>query len=288
MGKYISDNEKLLYLERLIQPYKKKGITKFCIEQYLHADGGELDSKFWNKRSSSRFAFELYSWLAFDEKCIDFEFEYKLPGMASGGKTPNMDVFIETKTEIIFIESKFSEQSNISTDAMYGLPEAYWKECSYGRREMNLYQRYHETEGSTFFPTLIAEIDNAIKSYEKDPNEWFDILQETRHLIGVYLFLQQNSKLKKKKIKLYNIFWQLEGDKVNSPLEQLFFKHLQKYQSQLFRDIDFQYDAFTVQDMLSGKHKISEQFVFPDDVVTQIQSFVDYSKDRTRVEMNRL
>ena len=106
----INNEDKLRYLESMIQPYEKKKQKKYFIEQFLNGSGNELKDKFWELKSSSRMAYDLYSWMKDDENIKDFEFEFKLPGLKSGGNGPNMDVFIETKDELIFIESKFHNE----------------------------------------------------------------------------------------------------------------------------------------------------------------------------------
>lgn len=60
MGKSISKEEKLVYFERMIQFYEKNHEKKFFIEQYLRGAGHELSGNFWELRSSSRMAFDLY------------------------------------------------------------------------------------------------------------------------------------------------------------------------------------------------------------------------------------
>jgi hypothetical protein len=61
----------------LIVPYKFKGITRFFIEQYLRGAGKELSGSFWNIKSSSRLAFDLFSWTVDLQSVKDFSFEYK-------------------------------------------------------------------------------------------------------------------------------------------------------------------------------------------------------------------
>ena len=111
-GGEIKGLDKLNYFERMIIPYDKKG-KKLFITQYLSGDGNELNKKFWAVNSSSRFAFELYSWMAREEAkdVLDFQFEKKLKNIVGSPKNPNMDVYIEKKDEIIFIESKFNHSS---------------------------------------------------------------------------------------------------------------------------------------------------------------------------------
>ena len=84
--KFLKANNKVNkneYLERLKTKYIKNGIEKTFEEQYLKAEGHELNSKFFSPISSSRLCFELFSWMAGDDDIIDIEFEYFLPGLKS-------------------------------------------------------------------------------------------------------------------------------------------------------------------------------------------------------------
>ena len=124
---YLSKETRLEYFQRLIKPYTKKGETKYFIMQYLDGDGNELNKKFWSIHSSSRFAFELYSWMANDSRITDFSFEKKLMGLNEAKKGPNMDVYIEKTNEAFFIESKFTEKTSPTID---NLSEAYYLKTS--------------------------------------------------------------------------------------------------------------------------------------------------------------
>jgi len=102
-----SDEEKVSFIKnKLMDKYEKKGLPSYFLFQYLNGAGNELGTKFWQPHSSSRMAFDLYSWLKTNDDALDFCFEKQLDGMKSGGMGPNMDVFIETKDEVIFIEKK--------------------------------------------------------------------------------------------------------------------------------------------------------------------------------------
>ena len=97
------------YINRLTIVYKE---DKMFIEQYLQGSGNELHEHFWSSNSSSRLAFDLYSWMAVEPITIDFQFEKQLPGVVckkSGPSgVPNMDVYFETKDDIVFIENKYT------------------------------------------------------------------------------------------------------------------------------------------------------------------------------------
>ena len=112
------------YLNALINTYEKGGQQKCFKTQFEKGKGKELNSKFWSPISSSRLAFELYSWITNFNQCKDIEFEFKLPGIISGNRESSayMDVYIKTEKEIWFIENKFTEKAgNLSSS----LPQAY-------------------------------------------------------------------------------------------------------------------------------------------------------------------
>lgn len=287
MSKYIDDEEKFKFFQRLIDPYTKKNVKRFFINQYLNGDGNELKSKFWSKKSSSRFAFDLYSWLAKDPNVLDFQFEFKLPGMASGGKTPNMDVFIETENKLIFIESKFSELADWKYMSDGGLSEAYWLNAPYGSKQMSLVERYHGCECATHFRDFIIEFDAKMKTVTRDGNEWFYAKQETCHLIGIALYLHLNPSLKSKKVCLYNIVWNLKGDKFPSDLSKAFDGLLDKYQQKLFAGVNFEYKTFSAQSLLANGMELDVKVGFPDEVRNLIDPFEKYSENCTRSDMKK-
>ena len=159
----------LEYLKKLITPYEKKGKRKLFILQFARGAGNELAEKFWSPISSSRLAFDLYSWLAEEKNVIDFEFEKQLPGLKSGGMGPNMDVFIETQDELIFIESKFTEKAELgyinhkNPSASY-LSPAYYADV-HGKKAMTLEER--------FYNKPFAE------RFSKFCNEWRSVRRKT-------------------------------------------------------------------------------------------------------------
>ena len=188
----IPKNEQIEYLKRLMfDSYEKKGQTKFFIFQYLQGAGNELQSKFWSEHSSSRMAFELYSGLAKNKDVIDLEFEKQLDGPKSGGMGPNMDVYIETEEEIIFVESKFTEKANLNyinrkNEADSYLSPAYWKNAEYGRKKMTLEKRLDHRFAETF-AAFCNEWENEMQNWRKRGSvDWFEPKQETCHLSGMW------------------------------------------------------------------------------------------------------
>ena len=76
----LTDEKKVQYFEKMIVPYEKKGQKKYAILQYIRGAGNELEEKFWQDHSSSRMAFDLYSWMQEEKysEIKDFSFEYQL------------------------------------------------------------------------------------------------------------------------------------------------------------------------------------------------------------------
>ena len=267
----ITDDEKLKYLEKMIQPYEKKKQKKYPIVQFLLGDGKELCGKFWQKKSSSRMAYDLYSWMKDDERIVDFEFEFQLPGLKSGGKGPNIDVFIETKEELIFIESKFTEKANLHYKDNGYLKEAYYKDGPYGKKKMGLVERFHDNQWANRFSEFCEKWENTMESnHWHEGNDWFEPKQETCHLSGILLFLydkKSKDRIKNKKIRLCNIFWEIEGD-VFSQMEKQFCKQAQILLDEIIKENnpgieDFRINAFSVQDMLKDPQKLSTHITFP-------------------------
>ena len=198
------------YLLKLFSPYKKKGEIKFFIFQYLRGAGKELNKKFWSPVSSSRLAFNLYSWLAKnDSPVVDFEFEYQLPGLKSGGMGPNMDVYIETKDEIIFIESKFTEKADLNYINLEDEPSSYLSPAyyapSHGKKGMELKDRFYEYPFAEEFSKFCYSWEKTMRSHLdwREHVDWFEPKQETCHLSGILLFLfdpKNKALIKGKKI----------------------------------------------------------------------------------------
>lgn len=299
VDKYISVKEKLNYYERLIIPYKAKEQTRFFIEQYINGDGKELSKNFWNVKSSSRMAFDLYSWIAKCPIVIDFSFEYKLPRLKSGGNGPNMDVFIETEDEIIFIESKFSEKANLNYKNGH-LPKAYYSEEPYGEKLWSLYQRYYDYELiCNEIIKFINDVDEFLTGMpQKDSNcEWFYPKQETCHLIGIIFMLLgigdkhnkhiQQSILKGKELKFYNVFWKFDDDKEDSYLAEFFKSRALELFDKIpeFNNVKFIYETLTVQDLLSNKKQFSKNIVFNDEIKLLMNPYFEVAKNQTRMSM---
>lgn len=270
----ITTEEKLSYYERLIMPYHEKGIQRFFIDQYLIGNGKELKSKFWSKNSSSRLAFDLYSWIAKEPIITSFQFEKKLPGVICSKKgtagVPNMDVYFETKSDIVFIESKYLEKT--SWKYKNGdLSKAYWDNNKYG--ELDFGERFYgKTNIAKAFSNFCNNIQNSIDhfdNYAKEKWNWFDAKQETCHLFGIIFYLLNarkenqsylcDDKFKQsKKIHLYNIIWELESDdfEQNTDSFPVFFEKqaVKLVKTCLGDSVQFDFIITTIQELLKETH----------------------------------
>lgn len=256
----VSDQLKQEYLKRLKLPYVKKGIRKTFYEQFDKGSGNELEEKFWSPISSSRFAFEMYSWLALKEEILDIEFELKLVGVTSQG-VPNMDVFIEKVDEAIFIESKYTEQYKQAIECDT-LPGAYWKELgdkealtTYGKPiGTTLLRRYHKDSDALneFLQFIEFNRKNLSKASEEDkPNCWMEYSQEIKHLYGIYFYVKKHKELHNKKISFYNVYYYLE-DPENTAISS-FFEKGEKMMNRLLSKygVRFNYTYLTAQKVAS-------------------------------------
>ena len=283
------DDLKVKYYERLIKPYTKGGKKKFAIEQFLRGAGNELSDKFWHEISSSRMAFDLYSWMQngeYDNVITDFEFEYPLPPLNSGGMGPNMDVFIETKDELIFIESKFTEKANLNYKNKNNKGETYLSPGYYaethGSKKMPLEERFYRYPYARKFAEFCEEWEKVMTNPENAQwrmrgfVDWFEPKQETCHLCGILFFLfdeKNKSRIKGKSVRLYNVYWQMAGD--NSDIENAFCSRAQELIDDILKNNnpgvkDFKIKAFSVQEMLSGKENLSEHIKFPPEVIDNV------------------
>ena len=282
----------------MFEPYEKKGQTKFFIFQYLRGAGNELQRKFWSEHSSSRMAFELYSGLAKNKNVIDLEFEKQLDGPKSGGMGPNMDVYIETAEEIIFVESKFTEKANLNyinrkNEADSYLSPAYWKKAEYGRKRLTLEERLDPRFAESFADFCNKWEDEMQKNNwrKRGSVDWFEPKQETCHLSGILFFIFNNKELisRKKKVRLFNIYWNL-GNEGKSDMEKAFVTKANAMIKKIIsdnkgdlKDLDFKIDAFSVQEMISRPNLLSPHIEsFGDDVDLRLEQFYKAVKNQSR------
>ena len=280
---YISQDLKKQYFLRLIKGYEKRGITKFFIEQYLHGSGNELVEKFWSQQSSSRMAFDLYSWIVNEPECLDFEFEYKLPTVKSGKSMnpANMDVYIRTKDTIYFIESKYLEQEKVISDAQKRLSGAYYQTLLADGTDTDISfdapSHYYNLNKKLVGPQSLSdrftghdkvivpyvEFCKEILKHAKSNNQrdWFDVKQELCHLLGIILFLIDSFQQKKLNgittVRFSNIVYR-KDESYDGPSEfaKDFIEKAQQMVSDVLRaydikNINFKYDTSTVQQLIA-------------------------------------
>ena len=275
----LSDEKQVEYFKDMILPYKKKGKRKYSIIQYVRGAGNELTEKFWQDHSSSRMAYDLYSWMRDKEhtEIRDFEFEKQLEPLKSGGMGPNMDVFIETKDEIIFVESKFTEKANLNYLNKDKKGETYLSPAycakTHGKKEMSLSERFYGYAYAERFASFCEEWEKEMQAHpswrKRGRVDWFEPKQETCHLCGILFYLEKNRKLiKGKSIRLFNIYWEIKGDE-KSEMERAFIQKAQSFIDEVIKMEDFGIknfiiNAFSVQEMLKENSLLSPHIHFPE------------------------
>ena len=272
----ISKEEQGFYLKRLSTP---NYLGESFFEQFQHGSGDELKEKFWKDKSSARMTFDLYSWMSNEDIVRDFKFERKLPAIKSyrkgnnSGNTagvPHIDVYIETGTDIIFIESKYTEKAGLhyKGEGKKDLKPQYWNQGIY--KGLSISQRFYNEEEialmfSNFCDDIQEEIDRTKELYKgSNPWKWFNAKQETCHLFGIIFFLldskevvkyaygHSQSSLKSKRIHLYNIIWQLNGDVIEKrkhTLPAIFEEKANKLVRRCL-PVEFDFNIMTVQELL--------------------------------------
>lgn len=281
--KYIDISEIQRYFNLLLKPYTKNGVEKRPFYQFAEGGGQELGSKFWNKKSSSRLAFDLYSWMEFDDSIKDVEFEYHLPGLQSDGYGPNMDVFIETDRNVFFVESKFTENV-INWRNMDSISTAYYIDSYFNERKhvvQGFAERYYGLEKvGKQVSKFIKQLKDSIRDKDafNEHCEWFDVKQEICHVVGILFFLLKdngkNAKLYQNKdgVYLYNILWKFNDDNIENN------EYLMAFKASLKELIDglspvypilnkFKFGVLTIQDVINGAMTtIDSSIMFPKDM----------------------
>lgn len=263
----MEDKIKKQYYDRLTTRLNTNG--EMFIDQYQEGSGKELGGKFWSENSSSRLAFDLYSWIAKEQSVHSFQFEKKLPGVICSkhgpAGVPNMDVFFETTNDIVFIESKYLEGASLAytNGKKPSLSRAYWHKGVYGNMEPK--KRFYGREDiAKHFSSFCEIIQKKINLIRKNKWKWFDVKQETCHIFGVIFYLlgaeYKNTQgvLKEqhldKKVHLCNIIWKCENDNFDIDKESLPF-FFEEQAKQLVKDcigssVEFDFHIMTVQDLL--------------------------------------
>lgn len=238
------------YLKRLETSYTKNGLKKSFKEQYMNAEGHELEGKFYSGISSSRLCFELFSWMAEDEVIKDIEFECYLPGLksANGHKVPqpNMDVYYDDGN-INFIESKFTETSNNLKDSISKNYYDYYLDGSNNVGKQVLEICKIRFDGNIIFAKHFITLINNIITYAEEKNlfgkkDWFDLKQEVTHIFGIGQYIYKEHP--KKSIHFTNLVYDF-----NYPISNLTLKFneltnnmMKKYIGELGLSICFKYD----------------------------------------------
>ena len=262
---YIPEEYSNAYIKRLSKPYSLKnnlnrGKEKLFMYQYLNGSGSELEKKFWSRHSSSRIAFDLYSCLVNDETTIDFEFEYKLPGINRNKQTgvPNMDVFFQQGDTVYFIESKFTE----TPDNNYVLPEAYYildrnyknSKGKYAKRPYSVEERFrNRNDIAVKFSQFCYKYLNINTN-----GDWFDYKQEICHLFGIIFYALERADCNVKRIDFKNIVYKFDdyeklGNDYISKIAKEFIKDAKVMVNDILKisnkKIDFDYSISFTQDV---------------------------------------
>lgn len=260
---------KLRYFERLIA---ENNSDTYFIEQFLHGSGKELMNKFWSEKSSSRLCFDLYSWLCKEKDINNFQFEKQLYGVKVGNNRiatpPNMDVFFERATDIIFIESKFTEKDSWKykddkEGSGYHLSEAYWGEHGYKSCKLTIEQRFYDyPKIASLFCNFCFDIQKEI--YERKEKElkkysWFDPKQETCHLFGI-IFYVINEGIKNKNIFLCNNVYKINDSDcfiIDNSIVKVFKEKAESMLNDIFGEnkCTFKFEVNTIQDILEKDFK---------------------------------
>jgi len=246
------------YLKRLDTKYIKNGIEKSFKEQYLKAEGNELDYKFFSPISSSRLCFELFSFLANDENIIDIEFEYYLPGLKSvhgyNVPAPNMDVYFEDD-DIHFIETKFTE---ISYNKKEDISKNYYEYYLDGNNNIDksvLDICNIRFDGNLIFAKYFIKLVNDILNYAEEKEllsnkDWFNLKQEITHIFGIGQYIYKYKPTKN--IKFTNLIYLFDNgiSKLAYKFRSLVVNMMNKYINELGLNVLFFYDFMYMQNYI--------------------------------------
>lgn len=244
------------YLRRLRTKYIKRGIETTFEEQYLKAEGHELDGKFFSPISSSRLCFELFSWMAFDGNIEDIEFEYYLPGLKSvhgyAAPQPNMDVYYENE-DINFVESKFTEQSYNKKEDISKKYYDYYLDGNSNIGENVLEVCNIRFDGNLIFAKHFIKLVNEILEYGEEhkllnKRDWFDLKQEITHIFGIGQYIYKFRPTKN--IKFTNLVYLFDNGTslLAKHFRALAVNMMNKYINELELPILFFYDFKYMQD----------------------------------------
>lgn len=296
----MTENKKTEYLNRLTTIHNGKRF----IDDYLQGSGNELKEKFWSDNSSSRLAFDLYSWIP------GVQFEKQLPGVicskSGPAGVPNMDVFVELHDTLLFIESKYTESANLSytEGEKPNLSKAYWSESLHGK--LKLEERFYGQaeiahKFSQFCKSIQSDIDRLLSGRKQNPWKWFDVKQETCHLFGIIFYAlnaRKDEETKKyicdskykgtKKLVLCNIIWRMDEDDFTlkeDSLPAIFEKKAKKLINEILGNC-FDFQIHTVQKVMESRNfyglnfKESKSFEKDNLVIEQMNQYKDCKPKR--------
>ncbi len=246
------------YLKRLETKYYKNGIEKCFKDQYLKAEGHELDYKFFSPISSSRLCFELFSWMADDENIMDIEYEYFLPGLKSvhgyAVPQPNMDVYYENE-DINFIESKFTEISYNKKESISKNYYDYYLDGDNNIGETVLDICNIRFDGNLVLAKYFIKFVSCIMNYAEENDlfnkpDWFDLKQEISHIFGIGQYIYKYRPTKN--IKFTNLYYSFDEPTSNLALKfkLLAVNMMNEYIKNLKLNVEFIYEYISMQNYI--------------------------------------
>jgi len=181
-------------------------------KMFLNGNGNELDGKACALHSSSMLAFNFFYWI--DEthpfemdgyKFTKAYFEVQLPTLQ--GSTPaNMDVVLEGKDVLLFIESKFTEHFSNANSQMKKMLDS-----SYCKRNSRYKYYYHNAQNFSNWESLIKDF----ATLSEGSDGYYDgIKQEICHLIAL-TNLKHDEKVREDYEKRYEV--SEETERVDHP-----------------------------------------------------------------------
>lgn len=265
MNRFIEIQDMETYFHRLTwKPAKRSPF----IYDYIAGDGDELASKFWNTKSSSRLAFDMWSWLVDHASVKSIAFERKLPGVIASYKgpagVPNMDIFLSTESTLLYVESKFTEIPRFvyKGNARDCLSAAYWSTEKHGGLFPSK-RFYNEQYIFNCFSEFVDSIQHLVETNSQESDsKWFDAKQETCHLFGIifdllgagkyetgYAINPQPNSYKGKKAILLNVACNMMGDEIDNPrkdsLPELFRVNAEKMVNSILQHYGYEKEMFS-------------------------------------------
>lgn len=257
----IHREEIIRYVQRLLVPVN--GDDCFAL-QFSHGEGNELKEHFWSPRSSSRLAFDVFSALAKCNKVQTIEFEKVLKGVVGSPKSPDLDVYFETDTDVCYIESKYCEyvtnnklkngflRINENDKDSLLLSPAYWD----NNKKEKLIRHFHKNcDVAETFSNFVLSENKKVKALDEGNSiDWFFAKQECTHLFGI-LFdcLDKIAKAPafSKNVHFYNVVFNVDGQEGVSDFARDFFNEAKRSFARFFPNSYFEYEPIWYQDIYS-------------------------------------